>query len=484
MQPTILETDYLVIGSGAMGMAFVDTLLTETDATVMLVDHHHRPGGHWNNAYSFVRLHQPSVTYGVNSRALGQANKDRVGLNQGLFELASGAEVLHYFDQVMNQQFLPSGRVQHFPMCSFEGFESSESSEGSEGSEGGEGGEARFRSITSGQLHRVRVKRKLVLANRLSTRVPATHPPQYSVAPGMRCVPPNELPRIQAPPSGYVVVGAGKTAMDAVLWLLGQGVQPDSVRWIMPRDSWLVDRANMQPVAEFFSQSFGSVAAQLQAVVDATSMPDLYHRLEAAGQLLRIDPKVEPTMYHCATVSQAELAQLRRIQNVVRLGRVQHIEPDRIVLQHGSIPTDASVLHIDCSASAIEPKPAVPVFEGPQITLQTVRGCQPVFSAALIAKVESSSAEEARKNELCTVVPLPGPGLMWLELLAANMANQHRWMRDEGLAKWLVASRLDSFSAVARSVPESDTENRALLARIRALGGEARGRMAMLLACR
>lgn len=89
MQPTILETDYLVIGSGAMGMAFADTLLTETDATLMLVDRHHRPGGHWNNAYSFVRLHQPSMNYGVNSRPLGQGNKDRVGLNQGLFELAA-----------------------------------------------------------------------------------------------------------------------------------------------------------------------------------------------------------------------------------------------------------------------------------------------------------------------------------------------------------------------------------------------------------
>ena len=54
MQPAILETDYLVIGSGAMGMAFTDTLLTETDASVMLVDRHHRAGGHWNNAYPFL----------------------------------------------------------------------------------------------------------------------------------------------------------------------------------------------------------------------------------------------------------------------------------------------------------------------------------------------------------------------------------------------------------------------------------------------
>ena len=66
-----LVADYLVIGAGAMGMAFTDVLMTETDATVILVDKHHQPGGHWNDAYPFVRLHQPSAFYGVNSKKLG-----------------------------------------------------------------------------------------------------------------------------------------------------------------------------------------------------------------------------------------------------------------------------------------------------------------------------------------------------------------------------------------------------------------------------
>jgi cation diffusion facilitator CzcD-associated flavoprotein CzcO len=53
-----IEADYLVIGAGAMGMAFVDTLIAETDATVVLVDRNDQPGGHWVSAYPFVRLHQ------------------------------------------------------------------------------------------------------------------------------------------------------------------------------------------------------------------------------------------------------------------------------------------------------------------------------------------------------------------------------------------------------------------------------------------
>ncbi|HYB82900.1 MAG TPA: NAD(P)-binding protein [Mycobacterium sp.] len=45
-----IEADYLVIGAGAMGVAFIDTLVSETDARVVLVDRYHQPGGHWPSA--------------------------------------------------------------------------------------------------------------------------------------------------------------------------------------------------------------------------------------------------------------------------------------------------------------------------------------------------------------------------------------------------------------------------------------------------
>ena len=63
-----IEADYLVVGAGAMGLAFTDTLVSESDATVVVVDRNDQPGGHWTTAYPFVRLHQPSAYYGVNSR--------------------------------------------------------------------------------------------------------------------------------------------------------------------------------------------------------------------------------------------------------------------------------------------------------------------------------------------------------------------------------------------------------------------------------
>ena len=71
-----IETDYLVIGAGAIGMAFVDTLLTDSEAQVVMVDRHHRPGGHWNEAYPFVRLHQPA---GLLRRQLSRAGPGHEG---------------------------------------------------------------------------------------------------------------------------------------------------------------------------------------------------------------------------------------------------------------------------------------------------------------------------------------------------------------------------------------------------------------------
>src|SRR5215470_11034209 len=116
-----IEADYLVIGAGAMGMAFADAIITETAANLVIVDRYHQPGGHWTTAYPFVRLHQPSAYYGVNSRDLGCNTIDHNGLNAGYYELASGAEVCAYFDAVMRQHLLPTGRVTYLPMSEYLG---------------------------------------------------------------------------------------------------------------------------------------------------------------------------------------------------------------------------------------------------------------------------------------------------------------------------------------------------------------------------
>ena len=419
-----IEADYLVVGAGAMGMAFVDTLVCETDARVVMVDRNHQPGGHWTMAYPFVRLHQPSAFYGVNSLKLGGDSIDHIGWNQGLYELATAEEVCAYYDHVMRGQLLASGRVSYFPMSEYRG-------------------DGRFTTL-AGDDYTVSVARRIVDATYMHVTVPAMRPPPYAVAAGIGCVPPNDLPRLGAH-ERYVIVGAGKTGIDTCLWLLGQGIAPDRLTWIVPRDSWLLDRARMQPGSLFAEKIKTSFIAQLRAISDATSVEDLFARLEESGNLLQIDPAVRPTMYRCATVTRAELEQLRRIGNVVRMGHLLRIDADRMVLDGGTVASDGDALYIDCTADGAEKRPATTIFDGNQITLQSVRGCQQIFSAALIAHVEAAYHDDPVKNGLCVPLPHPDTDLDWLRVAQADYANQLRWLDDPDLTAWMSAARLDLF---------------------------------------
>ncbi len=116
-----LETDYLVIGAGAAGLAFTDSLIAESDAEVIVVDRRATPGGHWNDAYPFVQLHQPSLYYGVNSMPLGPEAIQTSGREAGMYGRASGAEIREYFGRVMNERLVRSGRVRFFPECNSDG---------------------------------------------------------------------------------------------------------------------------------------------------------------------------------------------------------------------------------------------------------------------------------------------------------------------------------------------------------------------------
>ena len=426
----MISTDYLVIGSGAMGMAFIDAILTETDATVSIVDRRARPGGHWNDAYPFVRLHQPSSFYGVNSRPLGEDRIDQVGWNKGLYELASGTEVVSYFDQVMRQHFLPSGRVQYFPMSDYRG-------------------DNHVASLISGQRLEFEVARRTVNAGYMNVSVPSTHPPAYGVADGVRVMPLNDLVRTAEPPDGYVVIGAGKTGADACLWLLANGVNPHAISWIMPRDSWYLDRAQIQP-GVFADNTMERFIAQTIQLSKASSVDDLFSRLESEGLLLRLDRNVRPTMYRCSTVTATELEQLRRIERVVRLGRVQAIEADRIVLDGGTIPTTTETLHVDCSADGLARRPPTSIFSPGHLTLQTVRHCQQVFSAAFIGHVEAAYDDDETKNELCTVVPHPDTDIDWIRSWLGSTLNMVRWRFDTEIGPWLQKARLDGFSSPER----------------------------------
>jgi len=419
----VVETDYLIVGAGALGMTFADQLLTDTDASIAIVDRHHMPGGHWNHAYPFVRLHQPSAFYGAGSRQLGSNRIETAGFNRGYFELASGAEVLSYFDALMRERFLPSRRVQYFPMSEYDDT-------------------GQIRSLLSGETRDVVVGRKIVDAAYFQTSVPATHARGYQVADNVRIVAPNALPTIAPSYRRFTIVGAGKTAMDVGVWLLQSGAPPQAIRWIVPRDSWLINRETTQPGDEFYHRFMAGRAAQMEAAAEASAVTDLFLRLERGGQMLRIDPCVMPTMYHSATISIGEVQALRCIKNVVRFGRIKRIERGAVILERGEVETGADDLYVDCTASALGRRPTRPVFEDGRITIQTVRAALFCLSAASIAYVEARVDDEALKNRLCPPLALPNSSEDWLPMTLGELSVQKQWAEHPALRQWVSEHRL------------------------------------------
>jgi len=452
-----IEADYLVVGAGAMGMAFTDTLITETDATVVIVDRNDAPGGHWLSAYPFVRLHQPSAYYGVNSRKLGNDSIDASGPNEGFYELAGGSEVVSYYDTVMRQHLLPSGRVRYFPMSEYSG-------------------DGRFRTL-GGDDYSVVARKRVVDATYLSVVVASMRPPPYQVAEGVTCIPPNGLFR-QPVHEQYVIVGAGKTSMDTCSWLLRHGIAPGRITWIKPRESWILDRAAVQPGMQFARRVLADFSAQSRAIKRATSIDDLYLQLEALGCLLRIDTTVEPTMYRCAILSKGELENLRLIDDVIRMGHVTSIEPGRVVLDCGTIDTHPDALYVDCTGDGIGLRPATPVYSPGAITLQSVRTCQPAFSAAVIARVEAMDVDDDARNEVLRPVPHPTVPIDWVTMTIEFNHNQLAWFDNPELMGWLNRARLNAVSHMQSGDEDAASGAAAVTPRLRS----ANEKLAKLLA--
>lgn len=435
-----LETDYLVIGAGATGMAFVDTLLANSGHDVILLDRRHAPGGHWLDAYPFVRLHQPSAIYGVESMPLGTDRIDTAGPNAGYYERAGAAEICAYYERVLHERMLPTGRVRFLPLHDHQGQD---------------GDTHRAVSRLTGKTCRVHVRRALVDARYLEAVIPAHRPPPFAVAPGMRVIPPNALPDVTEAPSGYTVIGAGKTAMDTVIWLLDQGVAPEDIRWIRPRDAWLSDRGCLQAL-DLAVPTIACVARTTEAMAQAKDMVDLFRRLQAADLFDALDPDVTPATFRGAQTSAFERNQMRRVSNVVRAGYVTAITPERVEMQAGAVPTDREHLHIDCTANALTPRPTRPVFEEGRITLQCIRFGLTCFNAALTAFVEATRQDNAEKNRLCPPCALPSDARDWVAIRLNAMQSETAWNQEPDIQAFMQSSRLNILRGLAarRDDPE------------------------------
>lgn len=419
-----LDTDYLVVGAGAMGMAFTDALVDHADVHVILVDRRHAAGGHWNDAYPFVRLHQASLFYGVASTALGDGSVQTSGPETGLHERARQPEIQAYYGRVLRRRLVGSGNVTFLGGCEHHA----------------EGSTHLVTSTVSGETVRVRVRRRVVDAAYLSPTIPATTPPPFVVDDDVAAVPVNGLARLTAAPRHFVVVGSGKTATDGIIFLLVNGVDPDRITWVRPRDPWMLDRAVVQPDP---AVAIGLAADTMAAADGAASLEEVFLRLEDAGVMLRLDPQVTPTMAKVPTLGAWELDLLRTVGRVVRAGHVQRVTRGEIVLDHGRVPLPPDPLVVHCAASGLAYPPVVPVFGRDAIRVQTVRAGFPCLNAALVGYVEATRDDDRERNRLCPPNVLPDDPTSWARMQVRGARAGRVHAREPDLARWLDSCALN-----------------------------------------
>jgi hypothetical protein len=454
-----VTTDYLVVGAGAMGMAFTDALIDHADVHVTLVDRRHSAGGHWHDAYPFVQLHQASVFYGVASTVLGTGALQQSGPEAGLQERARQPEIQTYYDDVLHRRFVGSGRVTFLGGCDYHS----------------DGETHVVTSLVSGDSTEIDVRRRVVDATYLSPTVPATTPPPFGVGDGVSVIAVNELARLPAAPTNFVIAGAGKTATDGIVWLLDHGVSADRIVWIRPRDPWMLDRAVVQPDP---AVAFGLAADTMEAAAGAESLDDLFVRLEDAGVMLRIDTDVTPTMAKTPTLGRWELELLRTIEHVVRLGHIRHVTRDEIVLDDGSVPLPPDPLVVHCAASGLQYPPLVPIWERDRIRLQTIRAGFPCFGAALAGYVEATRDDDRERNRLCPPNSLPDDPAGWARMQVRGTIATRAFGAEPDIAAWANGCALNP--ARVEPARRDDPALRAATDRLEAYAEPGLGRLADL----
>ena len=196
--------------------------------------------------------------------------------------------------------------------------------------------------------------------------------------------------------------------------MLANGVQPDRIVWVRPRDPWMLNRAVVQPDP---AVALGLAADTMAAAADAESLDDLFLRLEAACVMLRIDRDVLPTMAKTPTLGDMGARSAPHHRERRSPGTHQARDPprDRPRRRRRSRWRRHSLV-VHCAASGLQYPPLVPVWGPDKIRLQTIRAGFPCFCAALAGYVEATRDDDRERNRLCPPNTLPDSLANWARM--------------------------------------------------------------------
>jgi len=390
-----LVCDYLVVGAGAAPLAFVDTLLTELpDKKIIIIDKKPAAGGHWVDAYGYVHLHQPSLVYGLASKQL-EGNWLKLMFTK--FTLpwnhrASKKEILKYYGSFVDEK-IASKQLQFFPNTVYN-FESKESSVSD--------GIHYFSSVDGSVSYKVKVNAKFVDGTKMECIIPHENPLPFPVDEGVRVMTPNQIydacqqqdeTRSAMLQNKYVVLGAGKTGMDAVVYLQRKmKIDPSNIAWVIPNDVWMFDGgAGGNPY------DWPKFMAKYNNDMDKASFA-----MEEKGLFVRLDKTITPKRFRFPLIQRDEFKLLQKVKTLIRRGRATAIRRkynSGVTVEFGSdqSPWEAFGSVEDCVfVHAASPGPfnsyvrQEEIFENSKkITLDHLFAPPIGFSMSCVAKVEA-----------------------------------------------------------------------------------------------
>ena len=414
--------DYVIIGKNLGALAFADTILSGSDATIAIID----------DTCSTERQRQNLTAY-----IGGELRDEHLGVSSYTFKdwRAEHGEPSHrtsnrdaslkaYCRHVLTQMMQPSGRVEVFERT--EHF-----------------GDGRIKSRDTGVIRDLVVRKRIVDASNFPKTFCKSVVPGFSVAKGVNVVRPFQLNTVlNLNASGYdlfCVLGGGRAGTEMVLTLLDLGVSTEKIRWVKSRDAWMMAGPTK---AAALARARGRMTRQheiLQAMAYAHDSDDLGLRLERLGVIVRASNDQLPTYFLPHRITHQDADRLRQIHHVIRKGHVHAISEIGILLSHGAVPMPVHSLYLDCTGHTESPLGTRAVFQPQSLKLADIRLDNPCFSAALIAAVELLDLPSEEKNKLCA--PMHGGHIA--ELFLTSLLNHHAWFHDAALRRWIERCRLD-----------------------------------------
>ena len=336
-----IDADYLVVGAGAMGMAFTDALIDHSDVRVAMIDRRHGVSGHWLEAYPFVRLHQASAFYGVASNPARRRPAAAARTRGGAAGAGHASEICAYYARILDRM-VESGKVEFFPNSEYVG-------------------DRTVVSRISGERFEVPERCRIVDAHYLAPSIPAEKPPPFEVSATTRgCCRSTTWRGWRRRRASIVIVGSGKTATDACIWLLSRGVDPDAICWVRPRDPWMMNRAVVQPdPAVFRAWSADTMQAAAESDVTGGAVPPARGRRHHAAHRPHGDADdgqgTDPRYLGARAAAQPGERRTPRAHRSRAAAAGSPSPTDR-----SSVAEDALVVH--CAADGLKYPPPVPVW--------------------------------------------------------------------------------------------------------------------------